>query len=556
MNISQNQHHYIVQIPPNAPDFRRKLEAVKKIPGRTWLEFQKAWAIPVRNYPDTQSLLTALSTLVSNPFQRTIDDSYVIDPLPELTIDIPLKKSMYDFQKKGTAYNIMHGSAMIGDTQGLGKTIQAIASVLAMDLFPCLVITKKTLVLNWKQEWEDWTNKEVMPLNISKKNTWQFFFKTGMADVGIVNYESLAPFFVHKIAVPPGEMFRVKHIQFKEEITMFKSVIIDESHYVKDGKTKRTKFCIGLTRHLEEKGVFLLSGTPVLNDPLELYTQLTILQRQRLFGSYSQFKTTYSGKNNRKNLKQLNYLLHKHCYYRREKSEAKADLPQKTRQVILCDIDNRDEYNLAEQNFVKYLREKLQLSEGEINQKLRGEVMVQMGMLKKIAARGKMDSVKEWVQSLLEEGEKVVLFAYDKDIQIELVKSFKNAVAIGSQDITPMNIIQENKQRFQTSKDTNVIVCSISAAAEGHTLNAASNLGMVELPWNFGKFEQCEDRIHRITNWLPATITSFLAQNTIDRYIYDLIMDKKEMHDSITGSAGDQQEVKVIDRLINIFNQK
>jgi len=556
VNISQNKYHYIIQIPPNATEFRRKLEAVKKIPGRQWLNDQKVWAIPVKNYPDTKTLMSAISSLVANPFQRTIEDEYVIDPLPELTIEILLKKTMYDFQKKGTAYNLLHGSSIIGDTQGLGKTIQAIASAVGMDLFPCLVVTKKTLVLNWKQEWEAWTDKEVMPLSISKKNTWQFFFKTGMADVGIVNYESLAPFFVHKIVVPPGEQFRVKHIQFKEEITMFRSVIIDESHYVKDGKTKRTKFCIGLTKHLQEKGVFLLSGTPVLNDPMELYTQLTILQRQHLFGTYNQFKTMYSGKNNRRNLKQLNYLLHKHCYYRREKKEAKADLPPKTRQVILCDIDNREEYSLAEQHFVKYLREKLALTEGEINQKLRGEVMVQMGILKKIAARGKMESVKEWVHSLLDEGEKVVLFAYHKDIQLELVSSFKNAVAIGAQDITPMQVIQENKRRFQETKDTNVIVCSISAAAEGHTLNAASNLGMVELPWHFGKFEQCEDRIHRITNWLPANISSFLAQDTIDRYIYDLIMDKKEMHDSITGASGEEEEVKVIDKLINIFNQK
>jgi SWI/SNF-related matrix-associated actin-dependent regulator of chromatin subfamily A-like protein 1 len=556
MNISQNKYHYIVQIPPQVADFRRKLEAVKKIPGRQWLDDQKAWAIPVKNYADTKSLMTAISNMVANPFQRTIEDDYVIEPLPELTIHIPLKKEMYGFQKKGTAYNLVHGSSMIGDTQGLGKTIQAIASAVAMDLFPCLVITKKTLVLNWKQEWEDWTDKEVMPLSISKKNTWQFFFKTGMADVGIVNYESLSPFFVNKILVPPGEQFRVKHIHFKEDITMFKSVIIDESHYVKDGKTKRTKFCIGLTKHLQERGVFLLSGTPVLNDPMELYTQLTILQRQHLFGSYTQFKATYSGKHNRRNLKQLNYLLHKHCYYRREKSEAKADLPPKTWQVILCDIDNREEYNLAEQHFVKYLREKLALSEGEINQKLRGEVMVQMGILKKIAAKGKLEAVKEWTNSLLEEKEKVVLFAYHKEIQLELVASFKNAVAIGAQDVTPMLVIQENKRRFQETKDTNVIVCSISAAAEGHTLNAASNLGNVELPWHYGKLEQISDRIHRITNWLPANITTFLAQDTIDRYIYDLIMDKKEMHNSITGAADDVQEAKVIDKLISIFNQR
>lgn len=555
MNVQQEQYNYIISLPPQSPDFRAKLDAIKKIPGRRFLVDRKVWAVPVRSYPNPDLLLNAINRHLSTPVIRQAEPEPEPEPLPELTVDIPLKMQLYPFQKKGVAYCINKGSALIGDQQGLGKTATSIAAVMAMDLFPCLVITKKTLILNWKKEWEDWTDKTIMPLTINKKNTWQFFFKTGLADVGIVNYESLGPFFVNKIETPPGERFLVKHIKFKEDISMFKSVIIDECHYLKDGRTKRTKFAIGITRHLKERGVFLLSGTPALNDPMELFTQLTIMNRNSLFGSYAMFKTMYSGKSNRHNLKHLNYLLHKNCYFRRLKSEAKDDLPPKTRQVILCDIDNRDEYNLAERDFVKYLREKMQLSQGEINQKLRGEVMVQMGILKKIAARGKMEAVKDWVNSLLDEDEKVVLYAYHRDIQKELVSSFKNAVAIASQEETPMAVIEENKRRFQNTKDVNVIVCSISAAAEGHTLNASSNLGMVELPWHFGKAEQCEDRIHRITNWMAATISYFIADNTIDRYIYSLIMDKKEMHDGLTGTS-EEQEVKIIDQLINIFNQK
>lgn len=555
MEISQNTTHYIIRVNPGTVDFAQRLAAIKKIPGREYRDMLRAWTIPVRNYPDMKVLMAAIQRHMKTPI-KTDDGPLEIEPLPELKLQIQLKQALYPFQKTGVAYGIEKGNAMLGDQQGLGKTAQAIAMVMAQDLFPCLVITKKTLVLNWKTEWEAWTDKLVMGFTPSRKNTWPFFFNTKMADVGIVNYESLQPFFVSKIVVPSGELFRVKHIEFKEQIQLFKSVIIDESHYVKDGKTKRTKFCIGLTRHLQEKGVYLLSGTPVLNDPMELYTQLTILNRQRLFGSYSEFKLTYSGKHNKGNLKRLNYLLHKNCYYRRLKSEAKADLPAKTRQVMLVDIDNREEYDLAERNFVKYLRERLSLSAGQVDKKLRGEIMVQMGILKRIAAKGKLPAIKEWVQDLLDQEEKVVVFAYHKEVQSELVKSFKNAVAIASQEVTPMSMIQENKRLFMTSKSHNVIICSISAAAEGHTLNAASNLALVELPWHFGKAEQCEDRIHRITNWLPANITYILAEKTIDRDIYKLIMEKKDMHDAVTGSDEEEEETRVIDKLINLFNQK
>jgi SWI/SNF-related matrix-associated actin-dependent regulator 1 of chromatin subfamily A len=554
MDVFENQYHVLVRIPPQTTDFRRKLDAVKKLTGRKWLDDQKLWAIPKQNYPTMDVVLKAMHNLLSKPTKPEPQD-LTIEPMPELDIEIPLKKQMYHFQKQSVAYNRIKGSALNGDQQGLGKTIETIATILAMDLFPCLVITKKTLIRNWKQEWEDWTDKQVMELTLSKKHTWHNFFLMNIADVAIVNYESLAPFFVHKIEVPKGEQFRVKHIHFKEQIQLFKSVIIDESHYVKDGKTKRTKFCIGLTRHLTEKGVFLLSGTPALNDPMELYTQLTILNRQHLFGSYSLFKANYAGKGNKGNLKYLNAQLHKHCYFRRLKSEVRTDMPAKTRQVILCDIDNREEYDKAERDFVRYLREQLLLSEGEIDKKLRGAVMVQMGILKKIAARGKLNAIKEWVQDLMEQEEKIVLFAYHREIQHELVRSFPGAVAIASQQDTPMDVIQQNKKLFQESKSTNLIVCSISAASEGHTLNAASNLGMCELPWHFGKAEQCEDRIHRITNWLPANISYFLGDATIDRDIYKLIMEKKEMHDSITGTE-EESETRIIDKLINIFNQK
>lgn len=556
MEILQNTTHYIIKIPYGTADFGVKVNAIKKIPGREYREAMKAWTVPLRNYPDIKVLMSAIRRFM-RPSPAVSNVPLVIDPLPELTEDIPLKKELFSFQRTGVAYGLQKGNCMIGDQQGLGKTAEAIAMVVARNLFPCLVITKKSLVLNWKQEWEAWTDKQVMGFTISKKNTWPFFFQTQMADVGIVNYESLAPFFVAKIQVPKGERFMVKHIQFKEQILMFKSVIIDESHYVKDGKTKRTKFCIGLTQHLKERGVYLLSGTPVLNDPEELYTQLTILNRRHLFGSLAEFKLQYGGKHNRLNLPRLNYLLNKHCYFRRLKSEVKQDLPAKTRQVLLVDIDNREEYDLAEKNFVKYLKEQLRLSGGQIDKKLRGAIMVQMGILKKIAARGKLGSVIEWAQDLLDQEEKVVVFAYHRDIQEKLVSSFKNAVAIASQEVTPAAVIQENKRLFMETKTHNVIICSVSAAAEGHTLNAASNLGMAELPWHFGKLEQCEDRIHRITNWLPANITCILAENTIDREIYKVIMEKKDMHDAVTGSGGEEEEeVKVIDKLISLFNQK
>jgi SWI/SNF-related matrix-associated actin-dependent regulator of chromatin subfamily A-like protein 1 len=291
---------------------------------------------------------------------------------------------------------------------------------------------------------------------------------------------------------------------------------------------------------------------PPPHDPIELYTQLTILNKNHLFGKKSVYKEMFCGKKNKANLRQLNFLLNQHCYYRRTKQEVLKDLPAKTRQVILCEITNREEYTKAENDFRKFIESQLTLSSGQIDRKLRAEALTKMMELKKLAARGKLHAVKEWAESMRDAGEKAVLFGYHKDINQSMISFFPGTVAILSQQDTPMEVIQKNKEKFQNDPSTMLIVCSISAAAEGHTLTAASNLGMVELPWHFGKAEQIEDRIHRIGQYMPVTIAYFLADHTIDRKIYNLIMDKKEMHDGITGTD-DQVEEKIIDKMISLF---
>ena len=72
-------------------------------------------------------------------------EDWEIPKLPELTQDIPLKMELYPYQKQGVAYNIIHKRTIIGDKMGLGKTCQAIASVLALNAFPCLVICPSSL---------------------------------------------------------------------------------------------------------------------------------------------------------------------------------------------------------------------------------------------------------------------------------------------------------------------------------------------------------------------------------------------------------------------------
>ena len=157
-----------------------------------------------------------------------------------------------------------------------------------------------------------------------------------------------------------------------------------------------------------KENVILLSGTPVVNKPIDLFPQLAIMGRMKEFGGKKGFLNRYcEGGRGAANLKELNFLLNKHCYFRREKKDVLEDLPEKERQTILCDITTKELYDKAKNDFVKFLQDK-GCDDAEIRKKLRGEIMVKMGELKRISARGKLNEVFDFVDEIVDAGEKII----------------------------------------------------------------------------------------------------------------------------------------------------
>lgn len=549
MYITEYDTGYMISVDKKDAYYSEALQVLQAYPGRQYIAAKESFLIPKNGFPSSQTIGEHLMSKIENMMLVKKFRTARVESLPPLETEIVLKKEMYPFQKQGVAYCLKHRQVLIGDQQGLGKTIQALAAVVAPGETPGLIITKNSLRFNWQKEIHDWTDLRPTIFSDSIKHTWPHLFSTGFFDVGIVNYDSLQKYFVKSIRIPPGESFRLHHIMFYEWIKIFKWIIIDESHYVKDMKTKRTKFTVGICKGKEQ--VYLLSGTPALNHPLEVYTQVCILNKHKYFGDRQTFEATFCGKKNKQNLPALNRLLTEHCYYRREKGEVAQDMPGKTRQIIVCDIDNREEYKKAVTDFRRYLKENMQKSDGQITSSMRAEALVQMMMLKHISARGKLSAAKDWMESMIDQDEKFVIFAEHKDVQKALYEMIPGRMLKLGGGLSA-DQVQDTVQKFNNDPKFNGLVCSIKADSEGHNLQIASNLATVELPWHYGKLEQMEDRIHRIGTKFPCTYYNFLGDQTIDQNIYDLIMDKKDMHDKITGSH-DTVPTRVIDKIINLF---
>lgn len=529
------------------------IDRVRQIPGRHFDGTKKVWIVPTRSRVELERMIYQIQQFeninwVNGTEKKEEDIAYDIPELPDLTVPHNLKIQPYPYQLKGIARGLELKRFMNCDEPGLGKTLQSIATINLADAFPCLVICPSSLKINWLREWEKFTDKKAMILTDKVRDTWSFFFQTGMHQVFIVNYESLKKYFVQRIKKAEG--WTLRDVEFRNSINLFKSVIIDESHRCKSASTQQAKFCKGICTGKE--WVIELTGTPVVNRPKDLIPQLAILNRMEDFGGYKPFVNRYcSGQREASNLKELNFNLWQYCMFRREKSLVLTDLPDKIRQVNTCEITNRKEYMDAERDLIMYLQKYKDADDDKIEKALRGEVMVKIGILRNISARGKVRDVIEFVKDFRENGKKIILFCSLHEVVDQLKRYFPTAVSVTGRE-SP-----DEKQRavdaFQNNPKADIIICSIKAAGVGLTLTASSNVAFVEFPWTYADCCQCEDRAHRIGQKDSVTCYYFLGRRTIDEKVYRIIQEKKNIANAVTGSTEDIEE-NIVDMVARIFD--
>lgn len=446
-------------------------------------------------------------------------------------LDHHLRITPYPYQEEGIRKGLEWKRLFIGDEPGLGKTLQSIGIIDTAGAYPALVICPSSLKINWQREVEKFTDKKALVLDNYNRTTWPYLLQMKMFHVAIVNYESLRKYFVWDIK--GGKSFRLKNVVFCPQITMFNSVIIDESHRAKDPSAQQTKFVKGICAGKEY--IILLSGTPVVNRPGDLVAQLSIMERLNEFGGKNNFLLNYAqGERGASNLEELSKELYSRCLIRREKAKVLAQLPDKTRVDIYVDISNREEYDTAAQDLAKYLREYQQCTEHEIRRKMRMEALVKFMTLRSIASKGKVEHAIDFVQVFLDGGNKLILFCSSHEIVDKLKKAFPKAVTVTGRDSSVMK--QAAVDAFQQREDVQLIICSIKAAGVGLTLTASSNVAFVELPWTYADCCQCEDRAHRIGQKDNVTCYYLLGRGTIDHKLYNIIHNKKAIANSIMAS--------------------
>lgn len=181
--------------------------------------------------------------------------------------------------------------------------------------------------------------------------------------------------------------------------------------------------------------------------------------------------------------------------------------------------------------------------------------MVQIGICKNIAARGKLAGVKHFIQNAINEGEKMVVFLNQQEIYDVMLKEFPDALVLNGE------VDKEDRMpvvdAFQNDPTKKLILVSMKVGGQLITLTASSHVGFIEMGWNPATHDQCEDRCHRIGQKDSVMSSWFIAKNTIDEWNLNLIETKRQDSDDVTGGVSGDVERDIINSIADaMLNRK
>jgi len=419
------------------------------------------------------------------------------------------------YQWAGVRYALEARRAFLADEQGLGKTVEALATLETDRAFPAIVVCPASLKLTWEREARRWLPHRGVAVVEGRVAV------PPAADVTILNYEIVA---AHREALSRRRP---------------RALVVDESHLVKNPQAKRTQAVRRLAEAVAPDGLRLaLTGTPVLNHAEELVSQLRVLGRLEDFGSGARFKREFRG---RLSEERLHWHLRRRCFVRRLKSEVLPQLPAKRQVVVPVALDNDRDYRLAEDDVIAWLHEQpldLSVLEARVSAALRAERLAQLTALQRLAARGKLHAALAWIHDFLASGEPLVVFARHVEVQEAVLERFPAALHILGRDAAAAR--DAAVRAFQDPDGPQLLVGATRVAGQGLTLTRASNVVFLELEWTPAMHDQAEDRCHRIGQRDAVTAWYLLAAGTIDETMARLIQRKRSIVAAVTDGRPDE----------------
>ncbi len=411
----------------------------------------------------------------------------------------------------------------LADDMGLGKTVQTLTLLQAEkekeESSTSLLIMPTSLIYNWEME----ANKfapGLKILNYTGTNRDKNPNRFGKYDLVLTSYG------ITRIDTDILSQF------------YFNYIILDESQAIKNPDSIISK----AVRELKSRRRLILSGTPIENSTMDLWSQMSFVN-PGLLGSERFFRNEYQipieKKKDEVKTQRLNALI-KPFILRREKTQVAKDLPEKVENIHYCDLSEQQrEYYDREKN--AYRNKILDLIAEDGLQKSQMILLQGLTRLRQIANHPLMvDEAYEGDSGKLEDIQYMVNMALGKDHKLLIFSQFVKHLKIVEKYLKKEKIAysyldgsvkdrQAQVEKFQNNKEVRIFLISLKAGGLGLNLTEADYVFLLDPWWNPAIEAQAVDRAHRIGQVNKVFTYKFIARDTVEEKILKLQQSKLKL---------------------------
>lgn len=521
-----------------------------------------------------------------NPVLAYVNKNDILNPLETVTtenIDVDFDyydniskdgRKIKELQKEGVKFLLANKKCILADSMGCGKTTQSIISAMASKSKKILIVTTASLKTNWKRElmlYNDETDIQILNGSkdtitnkkyiIANYDILSYYYEVPMETVYQTEIISNSKGETEELRYPVmiksktnGQMVEKKKKTIRKDIIKeclknsplflneFDCVIIDEAQKLSNNTSSRYVVLSDFLKRSKPNYVFLLTGTPLTNKPINLYHILKLIDAP-ICRDYRYYVNRYcdartfrlkSGKeitttNGATNLEELREKI-KHLYIRRLLTEM-TDMVDKHIITKYYDLSDKqtNEYRRLWQEYTEAQAEQGNYESEQYRQLVEGM------LVRQYLAKEMVSNTIELVDQLLEEDGKVIIACTFTD-EIEAFKKYykDKAVVYDGKMLPKQKDNAENE--FKNNPKVRVFIGQIIAAGVGLNLVVANKMVFNSYSWVAADNAQIEDRIYRLTQKKDVTCIYQLFNDSISQHMYETVMNKKHMMDTIIKS--------------------
>jgi len=470
-------------------------------------------------------------SIISNgaeKYRQFIDESNKIIAGNYLPIECQLNNGykLYPYQQQAVDLFRKVKRLLIADEVGLGKSIQAIASILDKEYLPAIIVVQPHLVNQWNDMVQEYSNLRSYPVTKDLPIDWR------EKDVLVIKYTTAS-----------------KYIdEFKQH--GFKTLILDEVQEVRREESIKHRACFVLSQIIPN--CIALSGTPIVNYGNEVYNIYKIIN-QSVFPDYREFLIEWLGFKDRvQNPEALgSYLRDTFSYIRRTKSDVKSEIPpiNKIIQTVGFDDDAIDKIKADAKTLA------LSVLQGSFIE--RGQAARELSVLiRKATGVSKAKYVAEYVKMILANKEKVLVALWHRecyDIITEELKEYNPVWYSGTE--TPSQK-EKSKQKFISGESQVMLISLRSGVGLDGLQEFCSYVVFGELDWTNAYHDQVAGRLYRHGQKEQVTAIFLISDSGSDPIVIDILGLKKDQFTGIFNPDAKPESIEHDESIIKEFAKR